>query len=87
MMMKLCAAYREVLLSTWFGSSAQSSDVKKTAFVDAAVGFAKSEYHVLVSKLCSEGEAVLGGEGTVIRVSFGRGGSLLRQLRFQMGVP
>ena len=47
------------------------TDVKKAAFVDAAVGFTKSEYHVIVSKFGGEGEAVLGGEGTIIRVSFG----------------
>ena len=47
------------------------TDVKKAAFVDTAVGFTKSEYHVIVSKFGGEGEAVLGGEGTIIRVSFG----------------
>ena len=61
------------------------TDVKKAAFVDAAIGFAKSEYHVLVSKLCSEGEAVLGGEGTVIRVSFGRGDLFYDSFGFKWG--
>lgn len=61
------------------------TDVKKAAFVDTAVGFAKSEYHVIVSKLCGEGKAVLGGEGTVIRVSFGRGDLFYNGFGFKWG--
>ena len=86
MMMKLCAAYREcfALYVVWIISAV--TDVKKAAFVDTAVGFAKSEYHVIVSKLCGEGKAVLGGEGTVIRVSFGRG-DLFTTASVSNGVP
>ena len=61
------------------------TDVKKAAFVDTAVGFAKSEYHVIVSKFCGEGEAVLGGEGTVIRVSFRRGDLFYNGFGFKWG--
>lgn len=84
MMMKLCAAYRGfALYVVWIISAV--TDVKKAAFVDTAVGFAKSEYHVIVSKFCGEGEAVLGGERYRNPGFLRKRGSLLQQLRFQMG--
>ncbi len=84
MMMKLCAAYRGfALYVVWIISAV--TDVKKAAFVDPRLASPSPNTMSSSVKFCGEGEAVLGGEGTVNRVSFGRGDLFYNSFGFKWG--